>query len=174
MLSAQDFEYAVESTQVVVSPERTIETFGTTTFRFVLVTEFMDEVNRVKVRDGRIEAERPRIVSPHIFHKMMLDGFGDRAREFADWLESQQEFIKVLRYGFSLKKTDVSEKTVSQSLEGAVDRLREEIGAGDEGNTALITGIEDAWEVCLLKFTADLIRKSASGNVGEWQKRGLI
>lgn len=174
MLSAQDFEYAMESTQVVVAPEQTIETFGTTSFRFVLVTEFLDEVHRVRVRDGRIDAERPRIVSPHIFNKMMLDGFGDRARDFADWLESQQDFVKILRYGFSLKKTDLSEKTLSQSMEGTVDRLRDEIGEGGETATALITGIEEAWEVCLLKFTSDLIRKSSAGNVGEWQRRGLI
>jgi len=174
MLSAQDFEYAMESTRVVIAPERIIETFGSTSFRFVLVTEFMDATNQVRVRGGSIEAERPRIVAPQHFQKMLLDGFGERARDFADWLEQHGNLVKVLRYGFSLKKTDIYEHTISQSLESAVERLQGELKKEDDSSTALITGIEDGWEVCLLKFTSDLIRKSSSENVNEWQRRGLL
>ena len=39
---------------------------------------------------------------------------------------------------------------------------------------ALIEGIDDAWEVCLMKFTMDLIQRSAGGNMAEWKRRGLI
>ena len=67
MIEEHDFHYAMENTRVVIQPQRTIETFGSTSFRFLLVSELMDEVNAVRIRGGRIEAERPRIMSPASF-----------------------------------------------------------------------------------------------------------
>ncbi|MBA2586794.1 MAG: hypothetical protein H0U99_09975, partial [Chthoniobacterales bacterium] len=56
MWSEDDFHYALENTRVIVAPERQISTFGTTSFRFYLISVLMDEVNRIRVRDGRIDA----------------------------------------------------------------------------------------------------------------------
>lgn len=174
MIEEHDFRYAMESTRVVVQPERLIETFGSTSFRFLLVSELMDEVNAVRVRGGRIEAERPRIVSPHHFSKLLLDGFGDSAREYADWVENNAQAFKILRYGFQFKKTDLEQNIVRDSFEAVVGRLKEEVEAGGDPSSALISGVDDAWEVCLLKFTMDLIQRSSGENVDEWKRRGLI
>lgn len=38
----------------------------------------------------------------------------------------------------------------------------------------IIQGVDDAWEVCLLKFTIDLIERSTGENMGDFRKRGLI
>lgn len=174
MVNADDFQYAMENTRVVVEPERKIETFGATTFRFLLVSELMDEVSAVRVRDGSIEAERPRIVAPQHFHKMLLEGFGEKAREFADWLEGHGELIKILRYGFTLKKTDLEEHILHEPLESVLGRLEAEVRSHPASQTVLISGVDDAWEVCLLKFTADVIKRSAGSNLEDWQKRGLL
>jgi hypothetical protein len=40
--------------------------------------------------------------------------------------------------------------------------------------SAVIQGVDDAWEVCLLKFTIDMIERSAGENLGDFRKRGLI
>ena len=173
MLSAQDFEYAMENTRVIRAPRQLIETFGTTKFPFILVTEMLDEAHQVRVRHGQIEAERPRLLAPGYLHRMLLDGFGDEAREFADWLENHADFVKILRYGFTLKKTDLNEHLLAGPIEEAVDRLERDLLASDE-NAALISGVDEAWEVCLLKFTADLIRQSSGENLDEWRRRGLI
>jgi len=174
MLSADDFYYAMENTHVLVDAERRIETFGTTEFRFLIVSELMDDVNRVRIRDGRIEAERPRIVAPHHFQKMMLDGFGEQARRFADWLETNAELVKILRYGFQLKKTDLSEEILHEPMEQVVGKLKDRLAEKNDNSTTLITGVDEAWEVCLLKFTSDLMRRSAGDNVDEWKRRGLL
>lgn len=174
MISEDDFQYAVENTRVVVEPERRIETFGSTTFRFLLVSELMDEVHQVRVRDGRIEAQRPRIIAPQHFQRMVLDGFGERAREFADFLEHHGDLIRILRYGFELKKTDLSELVLHEPLESVLGRLESQVRQESDSVTALISGVDEAWEVCLLKFTTDLIRRSAGENLGDWQKRGLL
>jgi len=172
MLQEHDFHYAMENTRVVVSPKGGIETFGSTQFRFSLVSELLDEVGAVRVRNGRLEAERPRIVSPHHYSKLMLDGFGEEAREYADWIESHGSAIRLLRYGFQFRKTDLSEHVVRESLDSALDRLQDQIG--DDPLAALISGVDDAWEVCLLKFSMEMIQKSAGENVDEWKRRGLI
>ncbi len=174
MVSADDFQYAMENTRVVVEPERRIETFGGTTFRFLLVSELMDETNAVRVRNGSIEAERPRIVAPQHFHKMLLEGFGEQARRFADWLESHGDLVKILRYGFALKKTDIEEHILHEPMESVMGRLEEELRTSGNQQTALISGVDDAWEVCLLKFTSEVIRRSSGANLEDWQKRGLL
>jgi hypothetical protein len=38
----------------------------------------------------------------------------------------------------------------------------------------LIEGVDEGWEVCLMKFTMDLIQHSAAGNLAEWKRRGLL
>jgi hypothetical protein len=53
-------------------------------------------------------------------------------------------------------------------------RLEEEIRNENDPMTALIEGIDDAWEVCLMKFTMDLIQRSAGENVAEWKRRGFL
>jgi len=174
MFKEHDFNYAMENTRVVVSPQSAIETFGATRFSFTLLTEPLDEVNCVRVRSGMIEAERPRILSPSHFRKLLLDGFGEGARDYADWLESNASVARILRYGFQFKKTDLSEKVLHESMESATDRLEDEIRGLADPFGALIAGVDDAWEVCLLKFSMEMIQRSAGGNVAEWTRRGLV
>lgn len=174
MIEEHDFHYAMENTRVVVQPERLIETFGTTSFRFLLVSELMDEVNSVRIRGGRIEAERPRIMSPHHFTKLLLDGFGESARGYADWFEQNPQAVKILRYGFQLRKTDIEQNVVRDSLEAVIGRLKEDMEGRNDPSSALISGVDEGWEVCLLKFTMDLIQRSSGENLGEWKRRGFI
>jgi len=173
MYQEHDFHYAMENTQIVVSPRSAIETFGTTRFHFSLVSELLDEIDAVRVRQGRIEAERPRIVAPQHFSRMLLEGFGDEARDYADWVEENAAKFRILRYGFHFRKTDLSEKIVREPLDAALDRIKGEMASEDDPCAALIAGVDDAWEVCLLKFTVEMIQRSAGPNVDEWKRRGL-
>jgi len=174
MIEEHDFHYAMENTRVVVPPQRTIETFGSTSFRFLLVSELMDEVNAVRIRGGRIEAERPRIMSPHHFSKLMLDGFGSMARDYADWVEQHSNSFRILRYGFQLRKSDLEQSIVRDSMEAVLGHLKEDLDCKSDPAAALIAGVDEGWEVCLLKFTMDLIQRSSGENLDEWKRRGLI
>ncbi len=159
---------------MIVPPERSIETFGSTTFRFVLVSELMDEVDQVRVRDGQIEAERPRLLSPHHFDKMLLDGFSDDTHEFSGWLRKQGADLKFMRYGFQFRKTDLSEEVIHEPMEAVIGRLTGDFKEKHTPFSGLIEGVDDTWEICILKFTMDLIRRSASDNLGEWKRRGFL
>ena len=174
MLNEDTFQFAIENTQVVHAPQRRIETFGTTSFRFFLVSELMDQVDQVRIRDGRLHAERPQIIAPGNYHRMLLEGFGERAEAFAEWLQDHARDLAVLKYGFQFRKTDVTESIVHNSIEDVIARLRQVVDREEDPLSAIIHGVDEGWEVCLLKFASDMIQDSAGGNMGDLRQRGLL
>lgn len=174
MWSEDDFQYAAENTRVILAPEHQIATFGSTSFRFYLISELMDQVNEVRVRDGRIHAERPQIVTPEHYTRLLLEGFGEKAQHYVEQLRERMKRIAVLRYGFQFRKTGVTEQTFRESIDSVVDRTKSRVQNSGEPLSAVIQGVDDAWEVCLLKFTIDLIERSAGDNLGDMRRRGLI
>src|SRR5947208_8381190 len=173
-MKQDDFQYAIENTQVIVAPDQKIATFGTTSFRFYLISELMDRANEVRVRDGKIHADRPQILTPEHFSRLLLEGFGDKAQRYAEQMREQARNFAVLRYGFQFRKTDVSERTFRDPLDAVIARTKSQVEDTQEPLSAVIQGVDDAWEVCLLKFTIDMIERSSGGNIGDFRKRGLI
>jgi len=174
MWSEDDFQYAIENTEVILAPEGRIATFGRTSFRFYLISELMDQVNEVRVRDGRIHAERPQILTPDHYARLLLEGFGEKAARYAEQLRERAQQFAVLRYGFQFRKTDVVEKTVRASIASVIEQTKARVDQMNEPLSAVIQGVDDAWEVCLLKFTIDLIERSSGGNLGDFRRRGLV
>jgi len=173
-ISEDNFRFALENTEVLLGPNQRIRTFGTTHFEFHLITELMDEVNVVRVRNGRVDAERPQILTMDHLHRLALEGFGEKAGEFAEWMQESHPEMALLKYGFQVRKTELSEELVHDPVEVVSGRIVEQVRAADQGNSVVIRGVDEGWEVSLLKFTADLINESVRGNVNEWRRNGLI
>ena len=169
-----DFDFAIENTQVILAPEGRIATFGSTSFQFYLISELMDRVDQVRVRNGKIHAERPQILTPEHFRNLLLEGFGEKAQRYVEQLQERLRNIADLRYGFQFRKTDVTEETIRDSIDAVISRTKRRVESGNEPLSAVIQGVDDAWEVCLLKFTIDMIERSSGGNIGDFRKRGLI
>ena len=174
MLSPDDFQYALENTHVILAPARRVDTFGTSLFNYFLVTEAMDTVNLSRVREGHIHAERPQILSPQNMAKLMLDGFGEEGQRYAEQISGQAARFAFLKYGFRVSKSDIRAYDVHESLEQVTGKLHEDLKRKNEPLTALLTGIDEGWEVCLLKFMVDLINASAPGNLGDFRERGML
>src|SRR4051812_1120552 len=174
MWSEDDFQYAAENTRVILAPEHQIATFGSTNFRFFLISELMDQVNEVRVRDGRIQAERPQIVTPDHYARLLLEGFGEKAERYVEQLRERMRNVAVLRYGFQFRKTDVTENRFRESVESVISRTKGQVERSGPPLSAVIQGVDDAWEVCLLKFTIDLIERSSGNNLGDFRRRGLL
>ncbi|MDB6146570.1 MAG: hypothetical protein JWO45_234, partial [Spartobacteria bacterium] len=119
-------------------------------------------------------AERPQILTPEHFRRLLLEGFGDKAQRYAEQLHEHMRNIAVLRYGFQFRKTDVTEETVRDSVDAVITRTKRQVENGNEPLSAVIQGVDDAWEVCLLKFTIDMIERSSGGNIGDLRRRGLL
>ena len=174
MYSEDDIHYAFETTRVLYEPDRRIDTFGSTDFNFRLVTELMDSVNQVRVRSGRISAEKPTILKPETFADFQFEGFGEQADAFSQWLDSHAGQFAFLKYGFNFRRSDVSENIVHDSMETVSDRIMTEVRDSGDPSTAVIVGIDDAWEICLLRFTLQMIDKSQEINQFDFKRRGLL
>ena len=59
-------------------------------------------------------------------------------------------------------------------IETVIERTKHQVQNSGEPLSAVIQGVDDAWEVCLLKFTVDMIERSSGGNVGDFKRRGLL
>ena len=173
-MTRDDFDYALENTHVILAPERQIATFGSTSFNFYLISELMDRVNQVRIRNGKVHAERPQILAPEHYCRLLLEGFGEKAERYVDQLREHTRNIAVLRYGFQFRKTDLNEQTLTDSVDTVINRTMRQVESKNEPLSAIIHGVDDAWEVCLLKFTIDLVERSSGSNLGDFRKRGLI
>ena len=126
-----------------------------------------------------IQAERPMLVTPEQHSRLLLENFGEKAAEFAEWLRRPgpgRPNLKLLKYGFQFRRSDLSESVTRDSLASVGERVCAQVSAAqdDAPLSTVIQGVEDAWEVCLLKFTIDLVQGSAPENLGDLRRRGLI
>ncbi|MBM4154294.1 MAG: hypothetical protein FJ221_04620 [Lentisphaerae bacterium] len=156
-----DFWYAVSNTEILMLPPRRLETFGSTVLDYHLVSELMDEVNGVRVREGRIQAFRPEILTPAAYMESILEGFHEEAAgRYAEWLRENAKELLILRYGFRIRKEEVREQIVHDALEAVVDRVRADLKARANPLGALVRGVDEPWEVCLVKLMVEMVQRS--------------
>ena len=142
-----------------------METFGATMVNYHLVTEMMDSVDKVRVRVGKLKAFRPEIITPQSIDEMMLEGFGNEARDYADWLHKHAQEMQILKYGFKVQKQDINDYILSDSLQTVVDRVKDEVSGSADPLGAVLVGVDRPWEVCLLKLMVELVQNSVAGNI---------
>jgi len=172
-LSYDDIAYAMECTRVVHEPDRRIDTFGTTNFEYCLITELLDEVNKVRVREGRVEAGRPRIFRPGD-GELEFEGFGEHAETFRNWLREVAGDLTFLRYGFKFATRDIETSLVHEPAEMVAEKAVDEIVARGNPSKAVIVGLDDTWEISLLRFTGEMVERSGQINVFDFKRRGLL
>lgn len=169
-----DFWFAVNNTEIVLLPKRHLETFGATILHYHLVSELMDTVNQVRVREGRMQANKPQIITPEAYSKVLLEGFGEAAGRYVDWLREHERHIQILQYGYSLKQESFSEHVISDSIENVVARVKADVEQKDDPTHAVVRGVEDPWDVCLVKLFREIIQQSAESNIRELSSRRMF
>lgn len=169
-----DIEYAMEHTHVLREPDRRIDTFGSSTFHFIILSEVMDDANKVVLRRGRVEAHKPQIIKPTQYSSVELEGFNDGAREFLDWLKENDLEPVYFQYGFNFKRTNVKSEIITGAYETVKAEILDKVHKEDDPMMAVMESIEDAWEIGLLKFSIDIIQKSQEINQFDFKRKGLI
>jgi hypothetical protein len=157
-----------------VPPRARISTFGTSLFHYYVVTEPMDSVSTSRVREGEIYAEKPQILTPQHLAQLAIEGFGPEAERFAEALSRSPGLVALLKYGFRIRKQDIKVADLHDPIEVVLGRVQDEVRALDNPLATVITGVDDAWEVGLLKVMIDTIRDSAGGNLDDFRGRGLL
>ena len=169
-------EYTVTHTEIVRLPKQSLSTFGTTNIYYYLLTEpaykeLTRDVNETVIREGRVIAERPRIVTPYYLSR--LEGFSLEARRYLDAL------IKVhgsdapgLFYTYRNEPKELN--IVSDHWNSVVDKLNAEIDRRGDPLTSIIKGEDELWDVSLLKFIYELARTSLPHHLSQMGARGLL
>ncbi|MDP2916535.1 MAG: hypothetical protein Q8O16_01235, partial [Dehalococcoidia bacterium] len=83
---------AVQNTQILRLPKQTLSTFGTTNIYYYIVSEpvYTDVAPaETVIREGRVIAQRPRIVTPYYLSR--LEGFSTEARKYLEMLLNMQQ-----------------------------------------------------------------------------------
>ncbi|MFC1985584.1 hypothetical protein ACFLWC_01155 [Chloroflexota bacterium] len=168
--------YTVKHTEILRAPKQSLYSFGTTNIYYYLVTEpaYSDLIkNAVEtvVREGRVIAERPRIVTP--YYLSSLEGFSSEARRYFEALIKEHgSNVHGLFYTY---KNEPKELTiVSDNLLSVVDKLNAEIDKRGDSLAAIIKGEDELWDVSLMKFIYEITRRSLEDNLRQMGSRGLL
>lgn len=174
MVDREQILHAAQATRVVSAPRRELETFGETAVRYYCLSDLLDAVDQVRIRKGRVTAARPKVITPHYFVTQALENFGEEAQSYVEHLLASSEGVRILEYGLHFRKEEHSEEVV----QGQIDDIAEQVCRDTDRDTGelcgVLIGIDDLWEVSLLKFMGDLIRGSAPRNLREMAGRGLL
>ena len=169
-------KYAVRHTEILRPPKQNLATFGTTNIHYYLVTEpvyaeVVKNVTETVVREGRVTAQRPRIVTPYYLSR--LEGFSPDAKRYFDALiKTQGSNAPGLLY---IYKNEPKELTiVSDNLLSVVDKLSSEIDKRGDPLTSIIKGEDELWDVSLMKFIYEITRSSLRNNLLQMRSRGLL
>jgi hypothetical protein len=68
----------------------------------------------------------------------------------------------------------VHEEILHDSLENVRERVLEDIRRTGNPSRAIIEGVDDAWEISVLKFSFEMILRSHEINAFDFKRRGLI
>ncbi len=166
-----DFWYAVHNTRIVRLPSQRLETFGATNVHYHLISELMDTVGKVRVREGHIQSYRPKLITPHGLAESLLEGFGEEAERYVDWLREHERDLRILQYGFAIRKEQLNEHIVTAPLEQVIEQVNKEVEARDGAFDAIVVGVEKPWEVCLIRLMTEVSGHSFPGNVRELERR---
>jgi len=171
-------QHAVRNTEVLRAPKQSLYTFGTTNIYYYLVTEpsypeliETGNVTETVVREGRVTAERPRIVTPYYLSR--LEGFSLEARRyFQESLNKYGSNAGGLFYTYSNETKELT--IVSDNLPSVVEKLNAEIDKRGDPLAAIIKGENDLWDVSLMKFIFEVTTSSIADNIGQLSRRGLL
>ena len=169
-----DFWFAVNNTEIVMPPKRHLETFGNTIINYYLVSELMDAVGKVRVREGRMQALRPQIITPSAYATTHLEGFGEQARQYLEWLKDNEDSVRILRYGYTLKQEAFSEQVLTESPEAVLERVKTEAANKNDPFAAVVKGVDEPWDVCLVRLFWAVIQNSAQANIRELHERRMF
>jgi hypothetical protein len=170
-----DFDrwYAASKVRILLSPSHQLETFGSTLVNYHLISELEDHPGKIRVREGRLEAHQPRIITPR-FGEITTEGFGEEAKEYLEFLKANESNLRILQYGYHLKSDNFSEQIITDSLSAVVDRVKSDVIASGDKFAAVIHGVDEPWDIALVEFWRREVERSAGKNIKELNDSGKL
>jgi hypothetical protein len=165
---------AVKQTEILRAPKQSLYSFGTTNLYYYLVTEpVYSEKSRppeTVIREGKVVADRPKIVTPYYLSR--LEGFSLEARRYFESVLNEKSNTSGLLYTYKNEPKEMN--IVSGPLSAAVAKLNDELDLRGDPLVSIIKGLDELWDVSLMKFIYEITRTSLPDNVRQMGQRGLL
>jgi len=161
-------QYAMKHTEVLRPPKQSLATFGSTNIYYYLITELVESAN--VVREGRVIAARPKIITPS--YLVNLEGFSGQARRFIEMMAQMYPHEPGISYSYKNEPGEMN--IVSGPVNEVVAKINEQIDRQRDNLSAIVKGVEDLWDLSLIKFTFELTRSSVRNNVADLETSGLL
>jgi hypothetical protein len=173
--SNPDFDrwYAAKSARFLVEPSHSLETFGNTLVNYHLISEIADRPNKIRIREGRLEAHQPLVITPNFSH-IETEGFGDEARAYLEFLKENEKNLRILQYGYHLKSDNFSEQIITDRLSVVTERVKAEVLASNDKFAAVVQSVDEPWDVALVELWLREVNRSARHNIRELDERGEL
>jgi hypothetical protein len=174
--SDEKIEYAISHTVVLRPPKQTLSTFGTTNIYYYLLTEpsykeLVEGGGETVVREGRVRAEKPKVVTS--YYLANVEGFSEHAKRYLDMIAREYgPYTRGLFYGYKNEPKELN--IVSSDMDSVVRKLADKIDMEGDQLATIIKGVDELWDVSLLKFIFDMTRYSLDSNVFELDRNGLL
>lgn len=168
-----DYWYAVKKTRVLLSPRKHLETFGNTLVQYHLISELDDYPGKVRVREGKLEACKPLVITPN-FSEIETEGFGEEAKAYLEHLKQHEPNLKILRYGYRLKSDNFTESIVTDSLLNVTERVLAQVKESNDPFSAVLQGVDEPWDIALVELWRREVETSAQSNIEDLQRGGKL
>ena len=165
--------YAAKSARFLLEPSHRLETFGNTLVNYHLVSELADHPGKVRIREGRLEAHQPLVITPHLA-AIETEGLGDEAKAYLEFLKENEKDLRILQYGYHLKSDNFSEQIVTDRLSVVTERVKSEVVASNDKFAAVVQCVDEPWDVALVELWLREVNRSARGNIDDLQKSGKL
>ena len=175
MESDERIRRAVLNTEVLRPPKQSLATFGTTSVYYYLVAEAtyneLIKGEETVIREGRVIAERPRIVTPSYLSR--VQGFSAEAKKYFEMLMTHYDANSPgLYYAYRNEPRELN--VVSDNLTAVVAKLNGEIDQKGDPLASIIKGEDMLWDVSILKFIYEITQRSVGDNIMQLRQRGLL
>lgn len=169
----QLWEKALKETEIIRSRLQDLATFEATALPYIFLAESGLNAGDTVVRRGQVLIERPALILP----SAQFQGFeleeGLRLSEDAlvNFLLLRGVRFPSLRYRHEFSSLDVRDG----SLQQAITHFQEQLARQEDTRTGLVIGPEDIWQFSVLVLVAQLMARSAEGDVrrllDDWRRR---
>ena len=178
MSSSSDWYKAIEQTYVVKYPKQHLATFGITSIEYFVVTEPLytaidsqkKELEGV-VRKGKVKAEQPKLVTPT--YAMNLNGISDEAYKYFNQVAHLYGANSPgIMYQYNNEPENL--EILSGNPNEIAHRISKELRDKKNDLSVVISGVDEFWDVALLKFIYEFTASSVSFNSREMRGAGLM
>jgi hypothetical protein len=156
MKDKQRIKEVLENTEILLEPDDLISTEHDTTLHYYVLSkpyyldEFPEEGPETKVREGKITWEKPKLLTPD--YMINMSGFSGEAKKAMQIIARENPDLAGLLYKMNYRKQSISTFTISREIEAAEAEIRDDIDEEDDNLTVIIKGVDELWDVSLMKF----------------------